>query len=265
MEARASIWVRTGVGLASGLCCGFVAKELGLRSVVSYWGSQGPMIVGAALLGALLWQTRLRVLAIATTALFVLAWAVVSFSPLTMTLARPLTRNDTPRNADAIFVLSSNVQPDDEPTPTALSRATRGLELLGQGLAPRLYFSELGPPAGSYTAYVRQSASRMGVPHSDAISAVGLVGDTHDEAVKLAALFQREGWHRLLLVTSPTHSRRAAATFEHAGVPEVISVPAVETLVDIERLRFSDDRAASFGMIVHEWVGLWVYRLRGWI
>jgi hypothetical protein len=27
----------------------------------------------------------------------------------------------------------------------------------------------------------------------------------------------------------------------------------------------SEDRITAFGPVLHEWVGLWVYRLRGWM
>ena len=93
----------------------------------------------------------------------------------------------------------------------------------------------------------------------------GLVGNTRDEALRVAERFRSQGWRRLLLVTSPTHTRRAAAAFERAGVAEVIAVPAVETWFDLERLRRSDERLWAFGPIIHEWIGLWVYARRGWI
>lgn len=250
--------------MAVGLLCGLLAKSLGLRGVFSYWGTVAPLVVGATLVGALLWNTRARALLEFTTAILACLWMGVAFTPLCRWMVRPLVRADRIAPADAIFVLSSNVQYDDEPSPAALSRGTRGLELLGEGGAPRLYLSELGHPAGSYRAYLQGSARRMGVAHAGQIFAVGPVQNTHDEALRIAALFREKGWRRLLLVTSPTHSRRAAATFERAGVPEVISVPAVETLFDVQMIYLSDERIEAFGAIAHEWLGLWVYALRGW-
>jgi uncharacterized SAM-binding protein YcdF (DUF218 family) len=252
-------------GLALGALCGILAKDLGLRSVVSYWGVFSPIVVAFALLGAAIWPTRARALVELTAGGLAALWLLVAFSPLCLWLARPLVRADALRPADAIFVLSSNVQVDDDPSPSALARATRGLELFGAGLAPWLYLSELPPPAGSFRRYLRESARRIGLPHPEAILDVGLVGNTRDEAVRVAALFRDKGWRRLLLVTSPTHTRRAAAAFERAGVPEVVAVPAVETWYDVERLRRSDERIESFGASVHEWIGLYVYGRRGWI
>ncbi len=253
------------IGLLVGLCAGFICKELGLRGIVSYWGPQAPFIVAFAILGAAFWRTRLRWVMTTATVLLAMTWLAVAAAPVSQRLAQPLIRRDPLASADAIFVLSSNIQLDGDPSPSALARATRGLELLGEGQAPRLLLSELGPRAGSYTDYVRKSGTRMGMQHMDAITSVGVVGNTHDEAVAVAELFAKNGWKKLILVTSPTHSRRSAATFERAGVPEVISIPASETLVDIEDLDHPDDRTFAFGMIVHEWVGVGFYRLRGWM
>ncbi len=250
-------------GFGVGLCAGLLFKDLGLRAVVSYWGPVGPLVALSAIVGAALWTTRARRVLVAGCAALAVAWLLVGFTPIARWLVRPLVRADAVGPADAIFVLSSNVQSDDEPSPAALARATRGLELLGRGLAPRLYLSELGPPAGSYVRYLRDSAAKMGCPHPDAIESVGRVRTTWDEALRTAELFRARGWRRLLLVTSPTHTRRAAAAFERAGVPEVIAVPSVETQVDLEHLRWSDERHYVFGQAMHEWIGMLVYRLRG--
>jgi uncharacterized SAM-binding protein YcdF (DUF218 family) len=251
------------LGFSVGLGCGLLFKDLGLRNLVSYWGPLTTPVLVGGLLGAALWTTKLRGILVATMGLLVVIWGVVAYSPLVLHLARGLVRVDAARRADAIFVFSSNVQPDDEPSAQALARATRGLELLGQGLAPRLYLSELRPPAGSYVRYLRASAARMGLAVAE-IDSVGFVYNTHDEAIRVAELARAHGWQTILAVTSPVHSRRAAAVLEHAGVPEVISVPSVETLYDVDGLRTSEDRIVAFGPVVHEWVGLWIYRLRGW-
>jgi uncharacterized SAM-binding protein YcdF (DUF218 family) len=251
-------------GFFVGLSAGLLVKELGLRYVVSYWGPMTLPVIVLSLVCALAWPRAKKIVVGVALSLAALC-LVVAYTPLTRALVPGLVRHDPERAADAIFVLSSHVQPDDDPSAEALSRATRGLELLGRGLAPRLYLSELRKPAGSYVRYLTASAERMGLPGAHAIESVGVVGNTHDEALRTAEIFRAHGWKRLLLVTSPTHTRRAAATFERAGIPEVIAVPSVETVFDVEALRMSDDRLMAFGPILHEWVGLMIYRWRGWI
>jgi uncharacterized SAM-binding protein YcdF (DUF218 family) len=242
-----------------------VAKDLHLRGIVSYWGMVAPFVVLAGVLGALLWRTRMRGVIVGGTVVSTLLWLAVAFTPLTRAIVRPLLRVDPPAGADAIYVLASSVRPFGEPSTVALARATRGLELLGEGRAPRLLLGELGPPAGSYVAWTKGTAQRLGMARADDVESIGVIGNTHDEAVRVAEMFRARGWTRLLLVTSPTHTRRAAATFERAGVPVVISVPAMDTDVDIVRLGRSDDRLFAFGSIAHEWIGLAIYHLRGWI
>jgi hypothetical protein len=39
----------------------------------------------------------------------------------------------------------------------------------------------------------------------------------------------------------------------------------METRFDLETLDRADDRLIAFGSLIHERVGLWVYRRRGWI
>jgi uncharacterized SAM-binding protein YcdF (DUF218 family) len=65
-------------------------------------------------------------------------------------------------------------------------------------------------------------------------------------------------------VTSPTHTRRAAAALEKQGL-EVVAVPAVETRFDLEQLDWPGDRRQAFAGIAHERIGIVVYRRRGWI
>ncbi len=240
-------------------------KDLGLRAVVSYWGMVAPVVVAFALLGAALWQTRARRLVVLGAVALVALWVVTAFTPVTRILARPLIREDALARADAVYVLSSSVRPSGEPSAVGLTRATRALELLGAGLTSRVLLTELGPPSGSYVEWVKRTARGLGMAHAEDVESVGIVYNTHDEALRVAALFRSRGWRRLLLVTSPTHTRRAAATFERAGVPEVVSVPAMDTDVDIMHLSRTDERIFAFGAIVHEWIGLWVYRYRGWM
>jgi uncharacterized SAM-binding protein YcdF (DUF218 family) len=94
--------------------------------------------------------------------------------------------------------------------------------------------------------------------------------DTRHEAQRVRQLVQERGWSRVLLVTSANHMRRAVATFRTAGV-EVTPAPCnfltQVSLGDSPR-GFSVPRAGGFvkfGIWLHEQVGWWVYRKRGWV
>jgi hypothetical protein len=249
-------------GAAVGALCALLAADLGLYGALSYWGDSAPLVVAGAVVGAIAWPTRLRVLPAAASGGLAVLWLVVAFTPLSRALTRDLVRSDAPHRADAVVVLSSNLQSDGDPTSVGLQRLVRGFELLAQDRAPRLVVTELPPPAPPHAPPVRAACARLGLA-CEVVSA-GLARSTHDEAVLTSELFRARGWHSLLLVTSPTHSRRAAATFEARGL-EVVSVPCVETRYDLEGLQHPRERLDAFGSALHERLGLWLYARRGWL
>jgi len=253
---------RLGVGLAAGSLAGLIVADLNLPSLVSYFGDRSYLVPPIALLGALLWLTPLRRLTGAAVALLAVLWLVVAFTPVTSWLAQGLVRRDPVEAADAVFVLASRVQEDGDPTTDAMSRLLKGVELVAEGRAARLLVSELRPPAGPYAPLARRWLGAFA--RGGEVVSVGPIGNTHEEAVAVARLCRQRGWTRVLAVTSPTHTRRAAATLEKEGLV-VLAVPSIETRFDLERLEGPGDRREAFAAIAHERIGLVVYRRRGWI
>jgi uncharacterized SAM-binding protein YcdF (DUF218 family) len=253
---------RLGNGLAVGSTAALLARDLDLPTLVSYWGERTPLVIAAAVILAGLWTTRLRPVVAAVTACLALAWLVIAFTPLTPWMARDLPRRDAEAPADAAFVLASRIQDDGELTTTAMSRLVHALELLGQDKASRLVLSELPSPYAPFAPAARTLMAHLGLKQE--LLTVGPVSSTRDEAVLVSRLFRERGWRRVLLVTSPTHTRRAAASFEREGLL-VVSSPATETRFDLELLARPDDRLFAFGSLLHERVGIQVYRYRGWM
>jgi uncharacterized SAM-binding protein YcdF (DUF218 family) len=99
---------------------------------------------------------------------------------------------------------------------------------------------------------------------------LGLCADTHDEAIKAAALAQQRGWKKVLLVTSASHMPRAAATFAKTGL-QVIAVPCSyeSSFNRSDEVRWLHlPHAGGFSLYsawLHEVLGLIVYRWRDWI
>jgi uncharacterized SAM-binding protein YcdF (DUF218 family) len=253
---------RLGNALAVGATAALLVRELELPTLVSYAGPRALVVVVLALLLALLCLTRLRPLVAAGTLALALLWLAVAFTPLTLWASSDLSRRDMPRPADAVFVLSSRLQEDGELTTSAMSRLLHGLELLAQEQAPRLVLSELAPPYRAYAPAARSLMTNLGM-HQELLT-VGPVRNTRDEAVQVARLFAERGWRTVLLVTSPWHVRRAAAAFAQQGLI-VISSPGVETRYDAETLTSPDERLFAFGTLLHERVGIEVYKRMGWI
>ena len=258
----ATRYEQAGTGLAVGALLGSFVVDLQLPSLVSYSGDRSLIVPVSAAAGALVWLSPLRRLLAAGVVLLAATWLVVCFTPLTSRLAEGLVRRDVVENADAVFVFASRVQEDGDPTTDAASRLLKGIELMAEGRAPLLVVSEIPPPAGSYATLARAWLHKFA--GRGEVLRIGPIVNTHEEAVALARLCRERGLRRILAVTSPTHTRRAAATLEKEGLV-AISVPSVETNFDVETLRLPGDRRRAFGAIAHERLGLVVYRRRGWI
>jgi uncharacterized SAM-binding protein YcdF (DUF218 family) len=255
-------WAAVGTGLCVGALAGLGAVDLNLPSLVSYLGDRTYLVPALAALGALLWLTPARRLFLGAVALLGLLWVAVAFTPVTSWLADGLVRRDRVEAADGVFVFASRVQEDGDPTSDAMSRLLRGVELVAAGHARRLVVSEVPPPAGAYAPLARAWVAAF-AGRGEVVS-VGRIRNTHDEAVAVARLFRERGWTRVLAVTSPTHTRRAAAALEKEGL-RVFAVPSAETGFDLEGLHWPGDRRKAFSAIAHERIGLFVYRRRGWI
>ena len=102
--------------------------------------------------------------------------------------------------------------------------------------------------------------------------------NTYEEAVEDAGILKELGLSKILLVSSATHMRRAVPLFEKQGL-EVIPAPTDFSFSDQEwenMLRF--DKATFLSFIIptignmetlqsalKEYLGYFVYRMRGWI
>jgi uncharacterized SAM-binding protein YcdF (DUF218 family) len=248
-------------GAVLGALLGFLAIELNLAGLMSFGGDTVFLVVVGALVGLVLWPTRLRGFLAVTTAGAALAFLLVAFGPVSPWLAKGLPRRDPLRTGDAVFVLSSRLQQDGEPTTEALSRLLHGVGLVAGGQAPRLILSEQKhmPP---YAPVARDWLRRLEV-EADVLT-VGPVHNTRDEAKLVAEMFRLRGWRTVLVVTAPTHSRRASLAFEREGL-DVVSSPCVETRFDLETLDRPGERLTAFGALTHEHLGLVWYRWKGWI
>lgn len=182
--------------------------------------------------------------------------------------------------ADAIICLGGAGEPSlTEPTgfhfrgaadrvSTAVSVAAAGksnLIILGGGA-----YKEDGRPlaeADFVLAHLQQARATTAALHS-----LGACADTHDEAVKVAALAKERGLKSFLLVTSAAHMPRSVAVFQKAGL-EVTPVPcnylSSYHQVGARKGRFfhlpSIASFETFTSWFHEIVGMWVYRWRGWV
>jgi uncharacterized SAM-binding protein YcdF (DUF218 family) len=117
----------------------------------------------------------------------------------------------------------------------------------------------------------------MGVP-AEAVWLESASRNTYENAVYSRHILEQNGIRRIILVTSAFHMPRSVALFEHQGL-EVIPAPTDfrTTQADWEMLAHGDIRNLVFNLLpgpdnlllitlaLKEYLGLLIYRLRGWL
>ena len=259
-----------GVGCAIGALAAAGAwlalVEVGLGDTLQVEPDEAMPVL--AVLGAVFgWFGRLRwplaAGGVAFTALLLVQW-----TPWPGNLARGLVRTDplpqTP--ADAIVVLSASLTNDGVLSPIAAARLLEGARLFRAGAALRLVVSRVS--AGSAEHPVDSDPDQRAILRAAGVTpelhVLSPVGNTRIEAVRMAELAEPRGWHRIVVVTSAVHTRRACAAFEAVGF-EVVCRPSPERDFALERMTAGTDRARAFGQWLYEYLGWWEYRARGWV
>lgn len=185
--------------------------------------------------------------------------------------------HDNPRAA-AIVLLGGGMVPLLAPrvypeTGHAGDRLIHAARLWRQGLAPVLvatggYIEFLTDAPGTEAdLYAHVLTELFGLPDS-AVIAMGRSRTTHEDALFTAELFEEAGLDKnILLVTSATHMRRAEALFLKAGF-SVTPAPTDYRGETHVRFRMFDllpraEALANTTVALHEYLGLWAYRLAG--
>lgn len=177
--------------------------------------------------------------------------------------------------ADAIVLLGGGIGTGapDWPYPdlnSAADRIWQAARLYHAGKAPLVLISggnqawlgERASNAGATGLFLRD----LGVPEA-ALLLEDQSRNTRENALFSAEMLAERGLHRILLATSALHMPRAQATFEAVGL-EVIPAPSdFEVKPEPEHpLRWLPDAEAlaDSTRALKEYLGLLVYRLRGW-
>lgn len=139
-----------------------------------------------------------------------------------------LVVRDPPARADAVLVLSG------EPA----ERVWEAADLLREGFAPRIVLTtpvalparagleRLGIRLPAEPDLARQVALGLGVGPEAVLQVPATVESTEAEALAARAWFRAHGWQRVIVVTSPYHTRRARRLFR-----EVFGAAGIEALV----------------------------------
>jgi uncharacterized SAM-binding protein YcdF (DUF218 family) len=99
---------------------------------------------------------------------------------------------------------------------------------------------------------------------------LGVCGNTGDEALRLQQLKAERGWKRITIVTSALHMERAEAAIRKLN-GEVVTVACDFRVYGVKQHPWKSfpfpqtDRMQLLHDYLHEVVGCWIYRWRGWI
>lgn len=187
-------------------------------------------------------------------------------------------------NASAIVVLGGAILPKVPPRPWVEvgeegDRILYGAKLYRDGKAPKLILSggriDWNNTGASESKDMAELAQVMGVPKT-AILEDPTSLNTYENAVNVRKILDSQGIERrVLLVTSAIHLPRSLAIFKRQGID---AIPAPTDFITIDQgveeftwqeamLKFFPDagRLAYSTRALKEYIGLVVYRLRGWL
>jgi uncharacterized SAM-binding protein YcdF (DUF218 family) len=187
--------------------------------------------------------------------------------------------------ADAIVILGGATKSAFPPRPAVdLSeqgdRVLYGAQLYREGKAPlviasggRIEWRGGGP---SESADMAQILKTVGVP-SSAILQDPTSLNTHENAVNVKKIIQERGIRRILLVTSAMHMPRSLRIFQRQGIDAIpaptdflvsqqeIEEPNSSLQAIMLSLMPDTERIDRTTRALKEYIGMVIYRLRGWL
>lgn len=263
---RAPGWLVRACGAALGLGIAFLCTALGVDNITGApaWVVHVSALVGGALLapsamGSVLWLF---------SGLLACTLMLVMYTPLVVSLVPTFVRADAAASApvDAVVVLSGGLTADGRITGQAIDRllsAVQTAKMRGIGeLAVSIV--DLNDAARVITSEQDQRALLQLMAPELSISAVRDVHSTRDEALAFAALARTRRWRRVVLVTSPMHTRRSCAAFEQAGLA-VECRPADGRDYSVRTIKSGENRRLAFQDVLYEVAATLLYRARGWM
>ena len=179
--------------------------------------------------------------------------------PLARHLARPLAQTPDLRPRRFVVVLSGGIRSTGHLNATTVARVRRAVDLLHAGHGELLVVSggprRRGRPSAAPA--MRALAEQLGIA-AERILVEGRSSRTSENAREVRRLLGDEKHASILLVTSALHMRRAKLCFERHGF-EVGPAPV--------RPAPGEDpaRASVVTQSLHEYLGLFYYRVLRWI
>lgn len=165
--------------------------------------------------------------------MFLVAFAFVIYlarHPLLRVAGNWWIVSDPLQHADAIIVIGDDNYPAD--------RAAQAAELFESGWAPVVVASgRMLRPYSGFAEIIAHDLQSKGVPAGAVLPFSHRAANTREEAEALTSLVAQRHWHKVILVTSSYHTRRARYTFRKVFPSEVtvLASPAPDSDYDPSR------------------------------
>ena len=258
-STRLRTWLPAGRHALGGAALACTALPLLIESIrFLTYPLLGLLVVSGAVIGL---STRGRVLLRRGSVVLGCVTALVVMTPSVDWAVDWLEVSEpAPLRADVIVVLGAGIHcSTGQLDGTSIARLTSALNLWRSGVAPAITISDSNPatrPVGcpsQATVQERFVASLLG-DDKPIMVVLPAMRTTATEVAAIADLQQRRGWKRVVVVTSPTHTRRARDLFRAAGV-NVAVVGASEPQYDRSFSR-PTHRLNALGSVVREFAGI---------
>ena len=241
------------------------------------------LILLALFIRRLKWQKALLVLAFLVLFLGGNRWISKG---LAQSLEWRYLPSPTPLKADAIVILAGDLRAADYPSQMPQlgesgDRVIYAAHLYHQGAAPLVIYSGgsidwLAATSGTQRD-ITSLLKLMGVPATDQLFEFES-RNTYESALACRELFREMGIQRVILITSASHMPRSVGVFERQGI-EVIPAPTDYSVTQANWVQFRDaglgthliylfpsaDNLNTTTSVLKEYIGLFVYKLRGWL
>jgi len=205
-------------------------------------------------------RLKIKILKIGLTV--VLLHVIAFKTPILWFMASPLKMSQLPEKADAIVVFAGGVGESGRPGQGYEERVERAIELYKNGYSNHIIFSTGFRYSIQEADIMKALAVSLGIPHN-AIILEKKASNTYENAKFSGAIIKNRKWGKVLLISSPYNMRRAMLVFKSLYPDvEVIPTPMMRSHYYAHT---TGANIKQYRGIIHEYVGILYYWLKGYI
>lgn len=220
----------------------------------------------------LVFYRRARRRFIRLSLIVILVYGIIFYTPFIWFLAEPLKIQDIPQKTDAIVVFAGGVGESGKPGQGYEERVQYAVELYEQKYAENLIFSSGYMHVYKEPLIMKALAVSLGIPEN-AIFLECEAKNTYENVKFSKGILERNGWNKIILVSSPYHMRRAYLVFRKVAKEIKVSyTPLPRSPFYLHENRNTQGRRIwqrvnleQIKALLHEYLGILYYWYKGWV